>query len=133
MRDRQVDIAWNTPLAHARFHLLSDGKSRTLVMRNVDCNCRCLLIARTDSGISALNDLAGKTVILGSRDAAEATVLPTYSLKKEGFDWGKVKILSLHKEVDERGSPCSSEHRVLPAFGSTEGMRESSASCCGIG
>lgn len=111
-----VDIAWNNPLAHARFHLLSGGQSQTLVMRDVDCGCRCKLIARDDSGVASLNDLAGKTVILGSRDAAEATVLPTHFLKKEGFDWGKVKILSLHKEVDERGSPCSSEHHVLEAI-----------------
>ena len=116
LADGQVDIAWNNPLAHVRFHLLSGGKSQTLVMRDVDCGCRCKLIARMDSGIAALEDLAGKTVILGSRDAAEATVLPTFFLKKEGFDWGKVKILSLHKEVDEHGSPCSSEHHVLRAI-----------------
>ena len=121
LADGQVDIAWNNPLAHARFHLLSGGKSRTLVMRDVDCGCRCKLIARMDSGISGLGDLAGKTVVFGSRDAAEATVLPTYFLRKEGFDWGKVKMLSLHKEVDERGSPCSSEHHVLRAIQKNRG------------
>src|SRR5262249_12970194 len=32
---KQVDVAWNSPLAHARFHLAA-GESQTLVMRDVD-------------------------------------------------------------------------------------------------
>jgi ABC-type phosphate/phosphonate transport system substrate-binding protein len=31
-----VDIAWNTPLAHAQFHVKQHGSSQTLVMRDVD-------------------------------------------------------------------------------------------------
>jgi ABC-type phosphate/phosphonate transport system substrate-binding protein len=113
---RQVDVAWNTPLAHAKYHLRAGGASRTLVMRDVDCGFRSKLIVRQDSGITALSGLAGKTLVLGSRDAAEATVLPLHFLKGEGLDLGEVKVLSLDGEVDLRGNPCSGEVHVLKAL-----------------
>ena len=46
LREGHVDIAWNTPLAHARYHLQAGGASQTLVMRDVDCNYRCTLVVR---------------------------------------------------------------------------------------
>lgn len=115
LRDGQVDLAWNTPLAHARFHRAC-GSSQALVMRDVDRDYRCRLIVRKDAGIATLADLAGKTMVLGSCDAAEATVLPVHFLKKEGVSFGKLKIVRLHREVDEKGSPCSSESHVLKAL-----------------
>jgi ABC-type phosphate/phosphonate transport system substrate-binding protein len=116
LHDGQVDIAWNSPLAHARYHLLAGGQSQTLVMRDVDCGCRCKLVVRKDASIATLQDLKDKTMVLGSRDCAENVVLPTYFLKKEGVPFDKLKIVSLHEEVDEKGSPCSSEHHVLAAL-----------------
>jgi phosphonate transport system substrate-binding protein len=108
-----VDIAWNTPLAHARYHLKAGGKSRTLVMRDVDCGFRSVLVARKDAGIGSLGQLGGKSLILGSNDAAEATVLPLYYLKREGIDLGGLKVVSLDDEVDLEGNPCSGERHVL--------------------
>jgi ABC-type phosphate/phosphonate transport system substrate-binding protein len=116
LHEGQVDVAWNTPLAHARYHRLAGNASRTLVMRDVDCGFRAKLIVRKDAGISSLSGLAGKTLVLGSRDAAEATVLPLHYLKGEGLDLGKAKVLSLDNEVDLRGNPCSSEVYVLKAL-----------------
>lgn len=108
----QVDIAWNTPLAHARYHN-KVGSSRTLVMRDVDCGFRSVLVARKEAGIESLGQLEGKSLILGSRDAAEATILPIYYLKREGVDLGGVKVISLDGEVDLEGNPCSGEQHVL--------------------
>jgi ABC-type phosphate/phosphonate transport system substrate-binding protein len=116
LRKGQVDVAWNTPLAHARYHKLAGNASKTLVMREVDCGFRSKLIVRKDAGISSVSGLAGKTLVLGSRDAAEATVLPLHYLKGEGLDMAKVKVLSLDKEVDLKGNPCSSEVHVLKAL-----------------
>lgn len=121
LRDGHVDVAWNTPLAHARYHLLCGGKSQTLVMRDVDRDCRSILLVRKDAGIRSAADLSGKTLILGSRDAAEATVLPLYFLTKNKLDLNKVKVLSLDKEVDLRGNPCSSEQHVLRALSAGRG------------
>lgn len=112
----EVDIAWNTPLAHARYQRLCNRAGKTLVMRDVDCGFRSVLVVRKDAGISTLEDLAGKTLVLGSRDAAEATVLPVHFLKEAGVDFGRLEILSLDREVDLRGNPCSSELHVLKAL-----------------
>ena len=112
----RVDIAWNTPLAHARYHLKAGGRSRTLVMRDVDCDFRSVLVARKGAGITSLGGLRGKTLILGSRDAAEATVLPGYYLKREGLDLAEVEVLCLDGEVDLEGNPCSGERHVLEAL-----------------
>lgn len=112
----QVDIAWNTPLAHARYHLRAGGQSQTLVMRDVDCDFRSVLVARKDAEITSTSGLRGKTLILGSRDAAEATVLPDHYLKQEGLDLSEVKVQCLDGEVDLQGNPCSGERHVLQAL-----------------
>jgi len=116
LKNGHVDIAWNTPLAHARYHLSCDGKSQTLVMRDVDCNFRCKLLVRKESGIKDLKGLEGKKLALGSREAAEATVFPLHYLKGEGVKLDKVKVLNLDEELDLRGNPCSSPLHVLKAL-----------------
>lgn len=112
----EVDIAWNTPLAHAQYHVKNQCSSQTLVMRDVDVGVRSILVARADSGIKSIKDLAGKKLVIGSSQAAEATVLPIYYLKKEGMDFSKVKIISLDAEVDGQGNPCASPQHVLKAL-----------------
>ena len=112
----EVDIAWNTPLAHAQFHVAKKRHSQTLAMRDVDCNFRSVLVARKDAGIGKLSDLAGKSLVLGSEEAAEATVLPRHFLQQAGVDLKKVKLVSLDQKLDLRGNPCSSEVHVLKAL-----------------
>jgi ABC-type phosphate/phosphonate transport system substrate-binding protein len=118
---REIDIAWNTPLAHAQYHVLSGCTSQTLVMRDVDCDIHSVLVARADSTIDSLQDLPGKRLILGSADAAEATVLPVHYLRKEKVDFDKVTIVSLDKEVDFKGNPCCSPSHVLAALNEGRG------------
>lgn len=111
----QVELAWNSPLGHAKFHLMA-GASQTVVMRDVDCDYRVKLIVRKDAHVATLNDLARKTMVFGSCDSADCTVLPVYFLKKEGVNFDNVKILSLHQEVDAKGIPCHSEKHVWNAL-----------------
>lgn len=115
LKDNQVDIAWNAPAAHGRFHLLAGG-SQALVMRDVDVDYRVKLIVRKDANVASLGDLHGKTMIFGSCDSADATVLPVYFLRKEGVDFERVEILSLHEEVDAKGCPCHSQQHVWQAL-----------------
>lgn len=116
LKDGHVDVAWNTPLAHARYQQACGRTGKTLVMRDVDCGFRCKLIVRKDAGISGLADLQGKTLVVGSHGAAEATVLPIYYLKREGVDFESLTLVSLDRDVDLRGNPCSSELHVLKAL-----------------
>jgi len=115
LHEGQVDIAWNAPLAHGKFHMLAGG-SQALVMRDVDVDYRVKLIARKDANVSTLNDLSGKIMVFGSCDAADATVLPVYFLRKEGVNFDNVKVLSLHDEVDAKGCPCHSQQHVWKAL-----------------
>jgi ABC-type phosphate/phosphonate transport system substrate-binding protein len=112
----EVDIAWNTPLAHAQFHVRSGGACRTLVMRDVDVGVRSVLVARPGAQIKSVADLAGKRLVLGSEQAAEATVLPRHFLKQEGVELDRVTIVSLEREVDSAGNPCASPGHVLAAL-----------------
>jgi ABC-type phosphate/phosphonate transport system substrate-binding protein len=112
----QVDVAWNTPLAHARFHVRAGDASQALVMRDVDRGFRSVLLVRTDAGVRSPADLAGKSLVLGSRQAAESTVLPLHFLKQEGIDVKAMRVLNMDGEVDLRGNPCSSEAHVLKAL-----------------
>ncbi len=111
----EVDITWNTPLAHAQYHVRNACQSQTLVMRDVDQNVKSVLIVRADSDIDSPTDLAGKRLVLGSADAAEATVLPLHFLKEQDIDLGKVEMVSLDREVDFKGNPCCSPEFVLKA------------------
>jgi phosphonate transport system substrate-binding protein len=111
----QVDLAWNSPLGHAKFHALA-GDSQAVVMRDVDRDYRVKLIVRKDANIATLDDLAGKTMVFGSCDSADCTVLPIHFLKKKGVNFEEVKVLSLHKEVDAKGIPCHSAQHVWQAL-----------------
>lgn len=115
LHEGQVDIAWNAPIAHGKFHVLA-GDSQALVMRDVDVNYRVKLIVRKDARIESPKDLHGKTIIFGSCDSADATVLPVYFLRKEGVDFEKTKILSLHDQCDAKGVPCHSQEHVWKAL-----------------
>lgn len=112
----EVDIAWNTPLAHGKYHLRSGCESQTLVMRDVDVGVRSILVARADSGIESLGDLRGKRLVLGSEQAAEATILPRYFLQSEGINFEKLTVVSLDGEVDGAGNPCASPWHVISAL-----------------
>ena len=61
----EIDIAWNSPLAHAQYHVRNQCQSQTLAMREGDVGLRVTLIAKEESGIKSLDDLAGKRVIIG--------------------------------------------------------------------
>jgi phosphonate transport system substrate-binding protein len=112
----EVDIAWNTPLAHAQYHVKNQCSSQTLVMRDVDVGVRSVLVARVGLKIKSPADLAGRKLVLGSSQAAEATVLPLHFLKNGGLDFDNVTIVSLDAEVDGQGNPCASPQHVLQAL-----------------
>ena len=122
LRIGEVDIAWNTPLAHAQYHRKAGNASRALVMRDVDCNVRSVLVVRADASVRTLLDLAGKSLVLGSRQAAEATVLPVHFLRGQGVNFDRIKIHSLDGKADLRGNPCSSEVHVLAALNEGKGQ-----------
>jgi ABC-type phosphate/phosphonate transport system substrate-binding protein len=111
-----IDIAWNTPLAHVRVQRRTDGRSLALGMRDSDRDFRSKLIVRTDAGVRALADLAGKTLAVGSRDSTQARILPLHFLSQAGVALDRVTVLPFDTDLGKHGDTGSSELDVLRAL-----------------
>lgn len=95
----EVDIAWNSPSEHAKFHILSGG-SQALAMRDIDKG-RLVLVVRADAGIKSEKDLPGKRLVLGH--VSYQTEAPTHFLVKDGVDIDRVKLVKLDR-ADKTGA-----------------------------
>jgi ABC-type phosphate/phosphonate transport system substrate-binding protein len=114
--DRKIDIAWNTPVAYVRCEHRLEGKSRTLAMRDTDVGFTSKFITRRDSGIRSLADLRGKRFAIGSRDSAQAAILPYHHLTHNGLVPGSdVEIVRFDTDLGKHGDTGTSELDVLRA------------------
>ncbi|HEY2744907.1 MAG TPA: PhnD/SsuA/transferrin family substrate-binding protein [Polyangia bacterium] len=111
-----IDIAWNTPLGHVRVQRRTDGKSRSLGMRDSDRDFHAKVIVRRDANIGSVKELAGKTLAVGSRDSTQARILPLHFLKREGVDLSRVALLPFDTDLGKHGDTGSSELDVLRAL-----------------
>ena len=114
-----IDIAWNTNVAYVRTHRRTGGRCRALAMRDTDVDYSSVIVVGTDSGISSIADLRGRTVALGSRDSGHAAILPLHFLELEGIDPQRdLKLLRFDLDVGKHGDTGSSESAVLNAVAS---------------
>src|SRR5581483_4677007 len=115
--DRQIDIAWNTNLAWVKVHLRTGGTCQALAMRDVDAQFTTVIVARSDSGVTALSELRGKRLALGSADSAQAAILPFHYLQEAGIDPEKdCTLLRFDLDVGKHGDTGTSELEVLRAL-----------------
>jgi ABC-type phosphate/phosphonate transport system substrate-binding protein len=112
----KIDVAWNTPLAHARIRRRTKNGSLSLGMRDSDRDFRAKIVARRGAGIPTIQALPGHTLAVGSRDSTQARILPLQFLRKEGVDLAKVKILPFDTDVGKHGDTGTSELEVLKAL-----------------
>jgi ABC-type phosphate/phosphonate transport system substrate-binding protein len=112
-----VNVAWNTNVAWVRTKHRSKGKARALAMRDSDVGFTTKLVVRKGSGIKGPRDLKGKRVALGSRDSAQAAILPTHFLKEEGLVEKKdYESLRFDIDVGKHGDTGGSELLVLKSL-----------------
>jgi len=111
-----IDVAWNTPLAHARVRRRTQNQSVSLGMRDSDRDFRAKIVVRRAAGIKSIQDLAGRTLAVGSRDSTQARILPLQFLRKAGIDLGKLKLLAFDTDVGKHGDTGTSELEVLKAL-----------------
>jgi len=111
----QVDIAWNTPLAHVRVRRRTDGTSRSLGMRDTDRDVRAKIIVRRDAGISSIEGLVGRKLAVGSRDSTQARILPLYFLGQAGIDVRRIQLVPFDTDVGKHGDTGTSEIDVVQA------------------
>lgn len=115
--NRHVDIGWNTNLAWIKLQKATNGTCRALAMRDVDAGFTTIFVARTDSGVESLKDVAGKRLALGSADSAQAAILPVHFLQQAGVDVDRdCKVTRFNLDVGKHGDTGTSELEVLKAL-----------------
>ncbi|MGH3764434.1 MAG: Rv1680 family SBP-like protein [Pseudonocardiaceae bacterium] len=110
-----IDIAWNTNLAWVRTVGQTGGACRALAMRDTDTVFQTMVVARAGSALSGLEGLQGRRLALGSKDSAQAAILPVYYLRRAGLDGGDVELLRIDSDVGKHGDTGRSELDALRA------------------
>lgn len=83
-----IDVAWNSPLAHLDAHLRTDGKEKIASMRDTDRDRQTYLVVKKDK-FKDIADLKGKTIGFGAIDSPQARLIPIYHLHKNGLEFEK--------------------------------------------
>jgi phosphonate transport system substrate-binding protein len=107
---RELDVAWNTNLAHVHVLRRVDGAARALAMRDTDRGWRSLLVARADAGLRTLEDLRGRRVGFGDADSPQAHILPVHALAAEGVDAARDWVATrLDRDLGKHGDTGGAE------------------------
>lgn len=114
--DGNIDIAWNTPLAHAQSQLRSNNTCQNLIMRDVDFGYQSVILVRKDAQINSIKEIEGKTLALGTKGSAESSVLPCYYLQQNQVDLSKIQILASTSDIGKHGCSGKAEADVLDAL-----------------
>ncbi len=109
-----IDIAWNTNLAWARTVAQTQGACRALAMRDTDTVFRTMFVARSGSALEGLESLRGKRLALGSKDSAQAAILPVHFLRRAGLA-DAVELVRINSDVGKHGDTGRSELDALRA------------------
>jgi ABC-type phosphate/phosphonate transport system substrate-binding protein len=112
--DGTIDIAWNTNLAWVRSVMRAGDRVRALAMRDTDLTFATVLVARAGSGLTDISDLRGRRLALGSRDSAQAAVLPVHFLRRAGLE-GEVDLLRIDSDLGKHGDTGRSELDAIRA------------------
>jgi phosphonate transport system substrate-binding protein len=110
-----VDIAWNTNLAWVRTVIRTDGACRALAMRDCDLTFSTVLVTRPGGGLGDIGDLKGKRLALGSRDSAQAAILPVHFLRQAGLGPSDVDLLRIDSDLGKHGDTGRSELDAIRA------------------
>ena len=113
--DGSIDLAWNTNLAWVRTHAQTDGACRALAMRDTDTVFQTVFVARAGTNLTGLDDLRGRRLALGSRDSAQAAILPVYFLEHAGPGADTVELVRIDSDVGKHGDTGRSELDALRA------------------
>jgi ABC-type phosphate/phosphonate transport system substrate-binding protein len=110
-----IDLAWNTNLAWVRTLAQTEGACRALASRDTDLVFQTMFVARTGTGFTGLASLRGRRLVLGSRDSAQAAILPLHFLREAGLNETDVDITRINSDVGKHGDTGRSELDALRA------------------
>jgi len=110
-----IDVAWNTNLAWVRTVAQTGGACRALAMRDTDLAFATVFVARAGAGLTCLADLKGRRLALGSRDSAQAAILPVHFLRQDGLSTDDVTLLRIDSDLGKHGDTGRSELDAIRA------------------
>jgi phosphonate transport system substrate-binding protein len=110
-----IDVAYNSPLSHARVKKRTEGRSITLAAADTDRGASAKIIVRRDADVRAFAHLHGKKLAVGSKDSAQARILPLYYLSQAGVDLAKVELMPFDLHIGKHGDTQESELAVMAA------------------
>lgn len=87
--NREIDIAWNSPLAWLDSYIQTKGTCLNGSMRDTDQNRKTYFVVRKNSTISSLLDLKGKAIGFGAEDSPQARLIPINHLHQKGLEYNK--------------------------------------------
>ncbi len=115
-----IDIAWNSPLAWVRARRLAEAAGRSAVapiMRDTDQDLSSVILVRADSGIDAVETLAGRTVGVGAIDSPQARLIPLGHLATAGLPPGEAfDIRRFDVMVGKHGDHVGGERDAVVAL-----------------
>jgi ABC-type phosphate/phosphonate transport system substrate-binding protein len=106
---REIDLAWNAPLAYVKIKRRLKDPCQVVAMRDVDVNFTTHFITHAASDITTVQDLKDKRVALGSRGSMQAGLLPYYFLQQLGLQ--PSHDLAVCSFYDERQGNARSDER----------------------
>ena len=83
---REVDVAWNGPLAYIKIKRRLDDPCQVVAMRDIDVNLVTAFITQPQSAIRTVEDLKGTRFAFGARGSVEAGLLAHHFLKQAGIE-----------------------------------------------
>lgn len=84
--NREIDLAWNGPLAYVKIKRRLNDPCQVVAMRDVDFNLVTHFITQPNSEILTVEDLKGKSFALAGRGSVEAGLLAYHYLKQVGIN-----------------------------------------------
>lgn len=111
-----IDVAWNSAISHVRVKRHTEGRSRSLAMREIDRDFHSKILVRREVGVGALSDLEGKRMAVGSADSAHARILPLHFLRQAGVAVEKIELLPFDVDLGKHGDTATSEIQALAAL-----------------
>ena len=117
---RQIDVAWNSPLAWIQSERIAKAagrKAEAIAMRDTDCDLTSIILVRSDSPIRSVADLKGMRVAVGADDSPQATLIPLSFISGQGLAPGRdFEVLRFDKLRGKHGDHIGGERDAARAL-----------------
>lgn len=115
-----VDVTWDSPLCWVRTRRLAEAagtRAHAIAMRDSDQDLTSLVLVRSDSNLTEVPQLRGRTVAVGAVDSPQATLLPLAHLAGLGLEPGTDFIVRrFDVMVNKHGDHVGGERDAVKAL-----------------